>query len=193
MARSLPRHVKVEQSVAFLNFLESNGKLDVGITSTKDALRIVYNEQFKGHWQTQHGGFVTNFSCSLHLLKIQNQIRISKQGKVSLKVKRNVSHVRRSPRSGPVESPIVDESPVGHPVRIAIDQHLINRRNANRSSVPPGAESDLPMGIKKINGAYYCEMCDVTCQSWMNIEAHLKGKKHRVQKLLFGLKTYRYY
>ena len=192
MTRFVPIKGRIEQSAAFLNFLDCNNILNSDFTCSKEDLRQVYNEQFKTEWKTQHGGPVINFSCSMYWLKVKGKIWIYESGEVSLRTTKRTS--------GPIEQ--VHQRPgatqnggiracLG---RISVDQHIIIRGDARVSKshfLPPAAEPDLPQGIVKRDGAYDCEMCDVAGQTWMNINTHLDGNKHRVQKLLFGLKKYR--
>ena len=206
-ARKLSNKDRSEQGTAFLNFLQSNGLLKS--SSTKDVLRQTFNEQFRNVWQTEHEGPIANFSSNMFQLKKEGKIRTNKSGEVTFcqgKIKRKSVKTRSQPSSPEHAGSPKHESPKGHPIRIAVDQHITARGETSSSSdehesspegscaAYPGApaESGLPDGVKKSGGFYVCEMCRVMVHSKKEVNLHLDGKKHSVQKLVYGLKENRY-
>ena len=175
MAGYLTNQERGNQGAAFLTYLQNKGILTVDVTSTKENLRQTYYEQFKSIWKSQHDGPVVNFSSTMFRLKNKGKIRIQKNGKVSLKIKRETS-------SGQGQNYLSG---------IAVNQHFSSKRDAPEGTPIPHGEAELQECVETNNWGYRCKTCNVIAKSWKDIKAHIGGKKHWVQKLLYGLKKYR--
>ena len=98
-------------------------------------------------------------------------IRIQNKGKVSLKIKRETS-------SGQEQNYLSG---------IAVNQQFSSKRGAPEKTPIPHGEAELQECVETKDWGYLCKTCNVIAKSHKDIKAHIGGKKHWVQMLLFRL------
>ncbi|XP_013411916.1 uncharacterized protein LOC106174775 [Lingula anatina] len=81
--------------------------------------------------------------------------------------------------------------------RLAVDQFIsLSAKSKDSPDVSEKKSGDsptkaLPKGVAKQNKVHVCQICKVNCCTKLELEKHSKGKRHRVQSLVYNLRANR--
>ncbi|XP_013408833.1 putative helicase MOV-10 [Lingula anatina] len=211
-------HELQQVGVDFLDYLNLQG---IAGSVPKGLLKDIFNNQYKPYvaQRNSEGGGqqlrVRNFSTVLFALKIHRHVHKTngmivlqpgsdQGGRANSRSKKRRKNQKsriaaRFPEPGEdpkrsTATPDNEEGPMsrrkqGKKGRLAVDQFIsLSAKSKDSPNVSEKKSEDSPT---KQNKFHLCQICKVNCCTELELEKHSKGKRHRVQSLVYNLRANR--